>query len=89
VPSASWCRTCVLRRLEVASATVNSGRTVVALGDDRVGTSAIVARLTAGHGPRGAAETTSERPGVRRYHWTSVPAGGYASTQARHTEHPP
>jgi hypothetical protein len=63
----AWCRECVLRWLEAASATVNSGRTLVALGTDRVGTATIVARLTAGCDLRGATETTSEQPGVRRY----------------------
>jgi hypothetical protein len=45
----------------------NSGRTVVTLDNDCVGTAAIVARLTAGCDLRGATETTSEQPGVRRY----------------------
>jgi hypothetical protein len=68
VPSASLVP-CV-RRLPVGwslgDVAVNDGRTVITLHHDRAG-EAMVARLTAGCDPAGAAEETSGQPGVRRY----------------------
>ena len=52
---------------KVASVTVNSGRTIVTLDNDRVGSGAIVVRLTPGCDLRGATQTVTDQPGVRHY----------------------
>jgi hypothetical protein len=47
--------------------TVNDGRSVLTLDNDRAGPGAMVARLTPRCDIRGAAEAVSEEPGVQRY----------------------
>jgi tRNA A-37 threonylcarbamoyl transferase component Bud32/membrane-associated phospholipid phosphatase len=82
VPSASLVP-CVRSRLPgwtVANVTVNDGRSVITLDNDRAGKGAVVVRLTAACDPTGAAEVPSQVPGVRRYEQVEVHAGEFTAS---------
>jgi hypothetical protein len=65
----------------VADVAVNSGRSVITLDHDRAGPGAIVAELTAGCDPDGAAEVGSDRPDRRRYERTERSAARFSATR--------
>jgi tRNA A-37 threonylcarbamoyl transferase component Bud32 len=69
VPSASVvpCVRTLPTGWSLARATVNDGRTVLTLNNDRAGPDAMVVRLTSGCDTRGATQVPSDRPETRRY----------------------
>jgi tRNA A-37 threonylcarbamoyl transferase component Bud32 len=69
VPSASMvpCVRTLPTGWSLARATVNDGRTVLTLNNDRAGPDAMVVRLTSGCDTRGATQVPSDRPETRRY----------------------
>jgi hypothetical protein len=72
VPSASMlpCVRLLPAGWSVADVAVNDGRSVLTLDNDRAGTGAMVARLTAGCAPAGATQIVSDQQQVRRYQRT-------------------
>jgi tRNA A-37 threonylcarbamoyl transferase component Bud32 len=72
VPSASLvpCVRSLPTGWTVANVTVNNGRSVITLDNDRAGTGAMVVRLTAGCDPGGATRIVSDQQEVRRYQRT-------------------
>ncbi len=64
----------------VASVTVNDGRTVITLDNDRAGRHAVVVRLTAACEPAGAVEAPSQVPGVRRDELVEGRAGEFTAS---------
>jgi tRNA A-37 threonylcarbamoyl transferase component Bud32/membrane-associated phospholipid phosphatase len=69
VPSASLvpCVRSLPTGWTVRSVTVNDGRSVLTLDNDRAGTGAMVVRLSAGCDIGGAIQVSSDQPGGRRY----------------------
>jgi membrane-associated phospholipid phosphatase/tRNA A-37 threonylcarbamoyl transferase component Bud32 len=68
VPSASLvpCLRSLPTGWTLSGATVNNGRSVLTLDNDRAGAGAMVIRLAATCDPAGASQVLSEQPGVRR-----------------------
>jgi tRNA A-37 threonylcarbamoyl transferase component Bud32 len=64
----------------VVEVTVNDGRSVITLDNDRAGKGAVVVQLTASCDPTGAAEVPSQMPGVRRYEQVEVHAGEFTAS---------
>jgi hypothetical protein len=65
---------------ELAKVTVNDGRSVITLYD-RVGSGAVVVRLTADCDVRGASLVPSGQPEVRRYLWIEDQAPQFSATR--------
>jgi tRNA A-37 threonylcarbamoyl transferase component Bud32 len=83
VPTASLvpCVRSMVAGWRVASVTVNPGRTVITLDNDRAGPGAMVVRLTAGCGPAGAPQIVSDHREVRRYQRTESVTPTFSSTR--------
>jgi hypothetical protein len=83
VPSASLlpCVRSSLAGWRVASVTVNRGRSVITLDNDRAGPGAMVVRLTSGCDPGGATQIVSDQQQVRRYQRTESLTPTFSATR--------